>query len=269
VYSRVSLSELNLGSFQKSASGSSAAINLYLDTPVRALDVINKICVSDLAYFHVGLDGLINYSVWQPARSMTGSSTLDANCILSLSADFTEQEHFTGVLAGYGANAKTGSSYIGFNNTTSVSIYNLKRQKTVDTYLTDQISATTLGQRLARIQGDPLALIKVKTTWSAGQMNIGDKVAISLNRGPAIGGSFSGSVFEVMGITRDFNSGTIELILSNLNQAGLAVGNWTADSAQPWNNASDQQKGAEGFWQDENGYASANDGASLNVSTWW
>jgi hypothetical protein len=93
---------------------------------------------------------------------------------------------------------------------------------------------------------------------------------VTISRAPfsAVGG-YTERVFEI--ISKQVSCFPLFVTLKgrDLMDWCIDVGLWTAATAPDYDDATQQEKEASGFWCDDNGYCLTADSASLNKSLWW
>lgn len=90
-------------------------------------------------------------------------------------------------------------------------------------------------------------------------LNLADQIDLTYN-------IFTERTVQIRRIETDLFGMTTRV--SGFNLFLLGLGRWASDTAPNWNAATQTERESQGFWTDDNGYASASDSSSLNVSRW-
>lgn len=268
IYLGFSSSDLD-SSFTTSAADTDMSIALYLNKPVKVMDVINKILLSDLARFFIDGSGKFHYVTWQPQSST--SYSLDDTDLLSLEIDHPADEHYSRIKVG---NQQSGDDqnylYETYTDDISRYLYDVERQKLVNTYLDNESNAQLLAQRLGLLHRPPLVRVTGRVKWVMAEVQIGDRVSISTAYAPdSTGKGWTGKIIEIYDVRRDFTENETTFVGYTIDSIGSNIGFWTDATAPDWSVATDTDKASSGYWSDANGYADPSDGSSLNVSLWW
>jgi hypothetical protein len=263
--------DLNTTSFTSSKTTSTCVLNVPVEAETDALAIIETACQSDLAFFDEDGDGLLRYRTWTP--SATGTvPVLAKEDILESPAivDDTSQLYWK-VKASYSWMGETGESlYTEASNSESKYKYGRDDFLTIISYLRGKADADEVAARINWVTRNPSPMITLKLKAGLIDNTLGDKLKVTISRAPfsAVGG-YTERVFEI--ISKQVSCFPLFVTLKgrDLMDWCIDVGLWTAATAPDYDDATQQEKEASGFWCDDNGYCLTADSASLNKSLWW
>lgn len=262
--------DMDLISFKESKDESESSIAIYLDSPQKVKDIIDKICLSDNAFFYVDGDGKFVYKVWAPGVD-TSAPEYDRTDLLSFSALFDSNEHFTRVRVGY-SQSPTNNNYLYASNTSTESEneHGESRQKLVNTYLDNFSDANILSQRLLFLHKEHSVRITGTLKWQIIQKNIGDKIYLTSARAPFNSSAgYAKRQMELTSISKNLAKAEITFECDDLKGMGEEIGQWTGSTAPGWATSTESEKQTQGFWSDVNGFIDPSDPKSKNKSRWW
>jgi len=267
--------DFHAASWTESKSVSDCVLNVDVTSDITTLSVIERICLSDLAFFYENANGELIYRTWEPSvagtvPTLTSLDILDSP--LPKVIDSTESL-FWKVKVGY-SKMLSRDTYLYCDSSTSASRYKYAKSDhiTLDTYLRTAANAQSLGDRINWITREPSPIIAITLKASQVGLILGDKVKVTLAGTPYVtAGGYVDRVFEVIG--RDLSCFPLELTLTgrDLMGWGSGVGFWMSASAPAWVSATEQERDSSGFWCDASGYAdpAGVDETSKNISLWW
>jgi hypothetical protein len=263
--------DLNSTSFTNSKAASVYSLNVAIESEESALDVIEKICQSDLAFFDEDGAGLLRYRTWEPA--VTGTLPVLAKEDILDPPEIVEDtsQLYWKIRAGYSWLGETGDRlYTEASNTASKYKYNRSEHLTIDTYLRTKADADILAQRLNWITRAPSPIISLKLKAGIIDKTLGAKIKVTLARAPVeTAGGFDERTFEI--ISKEVSCFPLFTNIKGRDLMGYGndVGFWMGDTAPAWAAATAQEKEDSGFWCDDDGYCLTADSASINKSLWW
>lgn len=91
-------------------------------------------------------------------------------------------------------------------------------------------------------------------------LNLADQIGLTYN-------VFDDRAVQIRRLETDLFNMTTRI--SGFNLFILGVGRWTADAALDWNTSTPTQRDEQGFWCDDNGFASASDTTSEDISRYY
>jgi hypothetical protein len=263
--------DLNTTAFTASKAASSSILNVPVESEVSALNIIEVICQSDLAYFDEDGSGDLRYRTWEPI--VTGTLPVLAKEDILEDPEITEDtsQLYYRVRAGYSWIGETGDYlYTIADNDESRYKYGRPEHLTIDTYLRSKSDADELAQRLNWITRSPSPVITLKLKAGLIDKTLGDKIKVTIVRAPfETAGGYNERIFEIIG--KEVSCFPLFTKLKGRDLAGFGsdVGFWMAADAPDWATATAQEKDDSGFWCDSNGYCLTADSESLNKSLWW
>jgi len=137
-----------------------AQLIVPIQTETEALSIIEKICVSDMAFFDENEDGHLRYRIWKPWMDASTYAEIDDLDFVSI-PEATEDnlQIYTTVSIGYGY-CCANQTYIYHDETESISEYkyNKKESLRLKTCLKNENAAIILAQRLKFLTKDPTRL---------------------------------------------------------------------------------------------------------------
>jgi hypothetical protein len=214
--------------------------------------------------------GLWTIAVWDPGY--------DAATVVHLAAeDFTEfrpepklETIYSTARVYYDQNHSTGAW--SSESTTDARTKFLSKSADImerRTFLRSGADAQSLAQRALFMAGAQGLEIEVRlTTPKLAQLIEGDKVLVTRTPAPAVSGSFSAKLFELLRLDLAPDL-AISARLGDLRGIGDIIGHWTDASAPDWASATEEERGSQGFWSDSAGLIDPADPATANQSVWW
>ena len=134
----------------------------------------------------------------------------------------------------------------------------VERMMQFDWYYRTSETELRVDRELATFTKEPVN-IQFRAGPRALLLNLADQIDLTYN-------IFTERVVQVRRIETDLFGMTSRL--SGFNLFMLGLGRWTSDTAPTWNAATQTERDSQGFWCDSNGFASASDTSSQNVSRW-
>lgn len=269
-YSGFTIDDIDTTVFATSKTVSDANVSIYLNSSQSMQDVIRKICLSDMAYFFVNDMGQFSYKTFSPTIAVGSTTIYTDSDFLNYSAKFPSEYEFKAIRVQYSQAYNTNQTYQSTtaHGTNVASIYDVTRSKLVNTYLNSSSDADVLAQRMALLHTPPFEIIEGITKWQFGDVELGDRVTVSLTRLP--GEEFpANEILEIVSLSKNFSNHTIFFRGIDIRVFGLHVGFWMGASAPNWDTATATERTLSGFWCDADGYADAPNANSLNQSLWW
>ena len=265
--------DLDLSTFNNSMSASDCVLNVYLDSEISALSVIEKICKSDFASFDDNGSGKLRYRTMVPVTTGT-IAELTSEDILDVSTPAIGENPEK---IYYNIRSEYSFSFIDQKPLYSEAEYLAAKYRygkserlIVDTYLRSKIDADSLCQRMLWLLRDISPVLNIQLKVAQIEYLIGDRLKITLARTPyESAGGYSDKVFEIIGRNLSCFPVVQSLTLRDLAGFGEYVGRYMLDSAPAWVAASDAERLVSGFWTDDDGYADPPNANSLNKSLWW
>ncbi len=264
---------LDAPSFTASKADSDCVLNVFLDSEISALSVIEKICRSDFASFDENGEGELRYRTTVP--TYTGSiPTLTSEDILDSSIpvvnDDPEQLYYK-IRVGY-SYLGDQQNYLYLESEYLETKYRYEKSEilTLETYLRSSIDADSLAGRLLWLLRDISPLFDISIKVSQIEKNIGDRIKITLERAPySTVGGYNERIFGIIG--KELSCFPVIQILNLYDMMGFGdyVGTWMDDVAPDWITATPAERLVSGFWTDDDGYADPPNAISLNKSLWW
>jgi hypothetical protein len=133
----------------------------------------------------------------------------------------------------------------------------------METALVRRADVKSLAGRVRYVSEDMATNVRI--VESTGQLltaEIGDKIKVTCERAPDIGGTWDAKVLEIVSVTKSFApQPLVEIVVSDRSAMPTAWGEWQTAAAKTWPNGS-------GFWCDDQGYASPGITVSRYVSLW-
>jgi len=263
--------DLNAASFTTSKVDSDVRLNVPIENETEALRILEKICLSDLAFLDEDETGDLRYRTWKPYLGGTYVELKDYDFVSSPETFENNDQLYSRFMVGYSYYCSE-DKYLYQTETDLVSEYKYDRKEElkVDTYIRNSSDATILAQRLKLLLKDPTTNMKVDLKIPVIDKLLGDKVKLTMTRAPFEQSTgYNQRHFEISGRSISCFPVINSLELFDLKEFGLGIGYWTDATAPTWDNATDADKITDGYWCDANGYAKTGDEDSLNVSRWW
>jgi len=263
--------DLNLPIFATSKTDSVFTGAIYLNKVERTIDVIDKICRSDLARFYVNRSGQFEYEVLNPVIDST-APMIDRSDLLSLRANLDTSTYSSIMRIGYSYDYAKGSyTYTQQTDSDALNKYDRKKSKTIDTYLDNQSDAIILAQRELLLRSSPFLRVSGKTKFQLAQIDLGHQIRLTSSRAPfKESAGYASRVFILTGISKNLSREMgIEFEANDLHGISERIGFWTDTGAPVYTSATDVQKQSQGFWTDSVGRADPADATSVNKSVWW
>jgi len=263
--------DLNSTSFTTSKTISECALNVAIERETSALNVIETICQSDLAFFDEDGAGLLRYRTWEPVIESSVPVLAKEDILEPPEIEEDTSQLFWKTKVGYSRLYETGEYlFTEASNAESKYKYGRDDNLTIETYLRSNADADQLAGRLNWITRNPSPIISL--LLKAGQISktLGDKIKVTLTRAPheTVGG-YAERAFEI--ISKEISCFPLFVKISARDTAlfGLNVGFWMSDTAPDWATATAAEKEVSGFWTDDDGYVDSTETESKNKSLWW
>jgi hypothetical protein len=195
----VPAADLDAPSFTASKTASACALNVPIEEKTTAINVINKICLSDCAYFSETTVGKLSYKTWAPYSGSTPAAlTKDDVWDVSFRDDYASV--FKEVRVGYSYQCADGVYlYESVSDSRCLARYQKNEVLTIDSYIRSQADANALSDQMLLQTQD--ALTHVTFTMSAAKVSvlIGDIFALTIRRSPAVNaGGQVDVLYEIM-----------------------------------------------------------------------
>lgn len=263
--------DLNATSFTDSKAISECALNVAIERETSALNVIETICQSDLAFFDEDGSGDLRYRTWEPVVESSVPVLAKEDILEPPEIEEDTSQLFWKTKVGYSRLHETGEFlFTEASNAESKYKYGRDDNLTIETYLRSKADADQLAGRLNWITRNPSPIISL--LLKAGQIDktLGDKIKVTLARAPlATAGGYVERAFEI--ISKEISCFPLFVLLKarDTAQFGLNVGFWMSDTAPDWATATAAEKEVSGFWADDDGYIDSTETESKNKSLWW
>ena len=265
--------DLDEPSFTASKSLADGKLAVAITEAMSGLALIEKICVSDLAYFDENGEGKLRYRVWNP--DWTGSETEIKDWdFVERQPEVNDDVHvlYSAVKVGYYYNPAAGTYlYAVKTNPSHQPRYQTTQELVLETYLREKTPAVRLAQRLSLMVREPAVLLSGDLKLPLIDASLGRKIKATVVRAPfSTAGGYSQRYFEITSIVLSMFPLRQRVTARDLlMEYGDNHGIWMAESAPNWGSASEEQRANSGFWCDEYGYADSGNEDSKNVSLWW
>ena len=115
-----------------------------------------------------------------------------------------------------------------------------------------------VDRELATFTKEPVN-IRFKSGLRGSLLNLADQIDVTYN-------VFTDQPVQIRRLETDLFK--MQTNVSGYNLFMFGMGRWTAAGAPAWNAATREERGSQGFWCTSNGFASAADASSQNVSRW-
>jgi len=271
-YCGYSSADIDATSSTCSAAIAEFNLNVPIEAEVQALAVIERVCVSELAYFDEDGDGQLRYRVWEPTITPSAPKVDDIDFLEPTPVIQDDSEWlFYKVRIGHSYRCWSGGwIYDDYYNADSQYKYGIDDELTVNTYLRSSNDGDTLARRMTILTRDPSPILTGRFKTPIINRLLGDKLQITLDRAPyETAGGYDDRVFEIFGSELSFFPLEHKIQARDLVDYGKGQGFWMATGSPTYGACTQQQRDNSGFWCDTSGYAETADKDSLDKSRWW
>lgn len=247
---------------------------IYIQDKRQVREILDKICISTLAYFYLSNAGKYRYDVWAPSVQSEVTLTEASGDFLSISASTQADRLFTSVQVDYGYNPSRANFQGGFHLTEEVrrpeSVATVDRDlpfNVPETYLADKSSAFILGSRYARFFARPAVMYEIETKLKPMAKDLAARMLIEKARLPV---ERSGADLHACIISMTRNLGTFRTRLTVDDQRVIGSQAFiAANSTLTWTSATEDERDANGFWTTSDGYIDTDTPASRGRSRYY
>jgi hypothetical protein len=269
--------DLDSISFTDSAADRNYPLAIYLNEPIKAIDVLKIIRQSVIAKLMFTLDGKIKYVTWNPSDP-TASTIKELTEIEMLGDVIFEallRDIFYGFIVRYGQDGESGEyleeRYV-YEPTRY--LYRVTKTRVIDTYLRSSSKAQRTAQRFTYFNRNVITKLSLRlpnnmlrTGSTEDSIHTpGEYVKITSERGPgpesASGDEFGQyrKTYEILKVQDSVNG--IGLAGDNIKGLAINSGYWTDDAAISIGILQ------HGFWCNDAGEAVPGDDSTKNTSLW-
>jgi hypothetical protein len=243
--------------------------SLYIKESKTARSFIRELEIGVMGRTIEGLDGSITPTVWFSGLGVTTTTiaSLTEADIVEFEPDTRLEALYSGfIVAGDKDSAGSGFRISEREDSQKVRFLHLDgavMTKTMETALVRRADAKSLAGRVRYVSEDMATNVRI--VESTGQLltaEIGDKIKVTCERAPDIGGTWDAKVLEIVSVTKSFApQPLVEIVVSDRSAMPTAWGEWQNAAANTWPTGS-------GWWCDDQGYASPGITVSRYVSLW-
>lgn len=247
------------------------AARIYISSKRQVREILDKICVSTLAYFYLSNAGEYRFDVWAPSVQSEVTLTEASGDFVSISAVTQADRLFTRVQVEYGSNpSRDGGEFLTeeVRRPEAVGVVDRDLPFVVEeTFLADKESAFVLGTRYARFFEKPAAVFEIETKLKPVALDLVSRGIIEKARLP-IKRPGADMHFCIIGMTRNLQTFLTRLTVDDQrvigSQAFIA-----ADNSLAWTAATEDERDTTGFLTDANGYIDPSIPASRGRSRYY
>lgn len=249
----------------------------YIDEIESIHDILRDIERGVLGQTRITLTGVINPGVFTPTAgaSLLSLPLIEESAIIEFQPDRRIRQIFSKAVVEYNRDPTSKKSQTVTSEDEFTKFFNLRNQstsRTISTVLKNVNAAESTAQVAVFLSRTPdTEVLITDVSLVLFNSNVGDRVRVTVDRAPDVGGSWVNKVMDIRKITKIFTPvPRIEAILSDLQGVDV-VGSWTDDSAPEWasDTNTDEEKFANGYWADDNGFIDPPDATSQNKKIWW
>lgn len=269
-YCDVATSDISSSHLSTSLGRTEATLALPIIEEMEALDVIDAICKSDLAFFDEDEEGKFRYRTWT-AIAATSFATIDEKHVLKYDVSDDVEKIFKEVRVGYRYNPMEEEwLYVTKVYTPGGYLYDQQLTLTHDTYINDKSSAERLAERLLLHTRQPPVELNCDVKMAIVDRLLGDQMKLTLARSPfETAGGWDDRVFELSRIDLSFFPIKTKARAFDLGLFGGNVGYWVASDISSYGAYAPDNLTDKGFWSDSAGYVVTGSETTLNISNWW